>query len=325
MAAHGRRGEKGRGTLGLVAAVLFFAASVGVFLVASGVIALPGASSQDSGAAPEPSSEPTLEVKTAGEYDWDELSQISALVSAAPDDASGLEVARTYGLVDEDGVPVTADIEVPLADGTLAHAQLVGIRHDVHEDGAVVGLTFMLSVTADQPMCASDSTSGGWEASALRAWLGSEGRALLPEELSSCVIGARKLTNNVGVTDDVASVGQTTDDLWCFSATEVCGPVSWFADEYGPTMGTYDAVLNAEGTQYAFFASHGVTGSSDPEGVLALTYRDEAWPWWYRSAYPYVFQGRGDSGSFFQVTATGFPSSVGLASSASGVVLGFCL
>ena len=60
-------------------------------------------------------------------------------------------------------------------------------------------------------------------------------------------------------------------------------------------------------------------------GTLALTYRGQAWPWWYRTPYPYVFMGRGDSGSFFQVTATGFPSSVGLASSASGVVLGFCL
>ena len=85
------------------------------------------------------------------------------------------------------------------------------------------------------------------------------------------------------------------------------------------------SILDAEGSQYAYFASRGVTGSTGLSGALALTYRGQAWPWWYRTPYPYVFMGHGDSGSFFQVTATGFPSSVGLASSASGVVLGFCL
>ena len=260
-----------------------------------------------------------------GDYSWEELSQVSALVSAAPDDASGLAIAREYGLVDQDGVPVSADIEVPLSDGTLAHAQLVGVRHDVRADGTPAGLTYMLSVVADQPMCATDSTEGGWEKSALRSWAASEGKALLPAELSSRLVAVGKTTNNVGVTEDAAAVTVTTDELWCFSAVEACGPVTWFADEYGPTMSSYDALVDAEGSQYAYFASRGVTGSTGLSDVLALTYRGQAWPWWYRTPYPYVFMGRGDSGSFFQVTATGFPSSVGLASSASGVVLGFCL
>ena len=183
----------------------------------------------------------------------------------------------------------------------------------------------MLSVVADQPMCATDSTEGGWEKSALRSWAASEGKALLPAELSSRLVAVGKATNNVGVTEDAAAVTVTTDELWCFSAVEACGPVTWFADEYGPTMSSYDALVDAEGSQYAYFASRGVTGSTGLSDVLALTYRGQAWPWWYRTPYPYVFMGRGDSGSFFQVTATGFPSSVGLASSASGVVLGFCL
>ena len=183
----------------------------------------------------------------------------------------------------------------------------------------------MLSVVADQPMCATDSTEGGWEKSGLRSWAASVGKALLPAELSSRLVAVGKATNNVGVTEDAAAVTVTTDELWCFSAVEACGPVTWFADEYGPTMSSYDALVDAEGSQYAYFASRGVTGSTGLSGALALTYRGQAWPWWYRTPYPYVFMGHGDSGSFFQVTATGFPSSVGLASSASGVVLGFCL
>lgn len=323
MAARGRHGQKGAGTLGLVLAIVFFAAAVCAVLVASGVVSLPGSvSSSQEPAAP---ASPALEVKAAGDYSWEELSQVSALVSAAPDDASGLAIAREYGLVDQDGVPVSADIEVPLSDGTLAHAQLVGVRHDARVDGTPAGLTYMLSVVADQPMCATDSTEGGWEKSALRSWAASEGKALLPAELSSRLVAVGKVTNNVGVTEDAAAVTVTTDELWCFSAVEACGPVTWFADEYGPTMSSYDALVDAEGSQYAYFASRGVTGSTGLSGTLALTYRGQAWPWWYRTPYPYVFMGRGDSGSFFQVTATGFPSSAGLASSASGVVLGFCL
>ena len=323
MAAHGRRGQKGTGALGLLLAIGFFAAAVCAVLVASGVVSLPGSvSSSQEPAAP---ASPAPEVKAAGDYSWEELSQVSALVSAAPDDASGLAIAREYGLVDQDGVPVSADIEVPLSDGTLAHAQLVGVRHDVRADGTPAGLTYMLSVVADQPMCATDSTEGGWEKSALRFWAASEGKALLPAELSSRLVAVGKATNNVGVTEDAAAVTVTTDELWCFSAVEACGPVTWFADEYGPTMSSYDALVDAEGSQYAYFASRGVTGSTGLSGTLALTYRGQAWPWWYRTPYPYVFMGRGDSGSFFQVTATGFPSSVGLASNASGVVLGFCL
>lgn len=323
MAAHGRRGQKGAGTLGLVLAIGFFAAAVCAVLVASGVVSLPGSvSSSQEPAAPASTA---LEVKAAGDYSWEELSQVSVLVSAAPDDASGLAIAREYGLVDQDGVPVSADIEVPLSDGTLAHAQLVGVRHDVRADGVPAGLTYMLSVVADQPMCATDSTEGGWEKSALRSWAASEGKSLLPVELSSRLVAVGKATNNVGVTEDAAAVTVTTDELWCFSAVEVCGPVTWFADEYGPTMSSYDALVDAEGSQYAYFASRGVTGSTGLSATLALTYRGQAWPWWYRTPYPYVFMGRGDSGSFFQVTATGFPSSVGLTSSSSGVVLGFCL
>lgn len=325
MAAHGRQGRGGSGVAGLLLAVAFFLAAVAVVLVASGVVCLPGQQADGEDAVPDGAGEPVLAVKAPDQYSWDELSQVSALVAAAPDDASGLDVAREYGLVDEAGAPVAADIQVVLADGTLAHAQLVGVRHDVREDSGVAGLTFMLSVVSDQPMCPSDSTGGGWESSSLRAWAASEGRSLLPAELSSRLVGVSKATNNVGVTEDASSVTQTTDELWCFSASEVCGTVTWFADEYGPTMAAYDDVVNAEGAQYAYFAARGVTGATDPSGSLTLTYRGQAWPWWYRTPYPYVFMGDGDSGSFFQVTSTGFPSSVGLASQPSGVVLGFCL
>ena len=324
MAGHMREGRgTSRGSGLLVAAAAFLAAALVVLGVA--VWRLPSREPA-AGAAPESgASASELVRKDPADYDWAELSQISAMVAGAASDEEGISVAREFGLVDADGTPLAASIDVPLTDGTLAKAQLVGVRHDVQADGAACGLTFMLSVVADEPMEVADTTEGGWESSSLRAWAASDGKALLPEELSGRLVACAKSTNNVGVTDDASSVTQTSDELWVFSASEVCGPVDWFAGEYGPTMSSYDELVGLEGVQYPYFKAAGVTGDSDPSGTLALTYRGASWAWWYRTPYPYVFMGQGDSGSFFQVTASGFPSSVGLASSSSGVVLGFCI
>ncbi len=324
MAGHMREGDgASHGSGLLLAAVAFLAVALAALWLAVGH----ASSGQAVGSSDTGSSQGAhgLEPKAASDYDWSELSQVSALVADAASDEDGIAVARSYGLVDDDGVPVEAPIDVALSDGTLARAQLVGVRHDTRPDGTACGLTYMLSVVADEPMERADTTEGGWESSELRAWASSDGKALLPAELASRLVAVAKSTNNVGVTDDAAAVTQTVDELWAFSASEVCGAVSWFRDEYGPTMASYDDLIGLEGEQYPYFRAAGVTGGSDPSGALALTYRGASWAWWYRTPYPYVFMGRGDSGSFFQVTASGFPSSVGLASSSSGVVLGFCI
>ena len=61
MAAHGRRGQKGTGALGLLLAIGFFAAAVCAVLVASGVVSLPG--SVSSSREPAAPASPALEVK----------------------------------------------------------------------------------------------------------------------------------------------------------------------------------------------------------------------------------------------------------------------
>ena len=340
---HSRRKSRGTGRGLLIAACVFIAFAVGVLalamtgklrpLVENVAPGLAGEAAQQSGQVADgqaAEAAQALEPKDFSDYSWDELSQISTKIAAAATDNDGLAIAQEYNLADAAGVPVNETREVVLDDNTLAYARIVGFRHDQRADGSgVAGMTLMVSMLSEQPMETSNTNQGGWESSSLRAWLAGDGMALLPDDLASHVVSVSKATNNVGVTSDVASVTQTADGLWTFSAVEVCGNITWFEDEFASEISYtagLDAVLNAEGSQYAYFSAAGVTGETGgPSGALALTYRGSARPWWYRSAYPLNYADTSSSQYFFRASETGYPSSVGDASTPSGVVAGFCL
>lgn len=314
--------RRGGGCLTALAVVL----SVAVLAVGAGLLYLvvtggvPGGQAEQRAAG--------LERKSFSEYDWDELAQVAQMIAEAPSDEEGRTVADEWGVHVGDARPLA------LNDGTQAQLVVVGIRHDQRSDGSgVAGLTLMTSPIAKRPVNSTDTNTGGWEASELRAWLASDGAALLPEDLVSHVAEVTKRTNNVGVTSDVASVTETADRLWAFSLTEVCGPVDLFATEYGDEVRArtyyqdytlYDKVLSQEGEQYEYFAQAGVTDHADPSGTLVQPLGGSATSWWYRSAYPYTF-GVGDEYFFYQVMDSGYPSTVGYASQAAGVVVGLCL
>lgn len=272
--------------------------------------------------------EEQLEPKSFEEYTWEELSEVAETVSQAPTSEDAKRVAAEYG------IEVGSVRSLPLDDGRSASLTVVGIYADERAGGfGMAGLTLMASPISLQPMNQSDTNEGGWEASWLRSWLDGDGLELLPDELAESVVAVSKPTNNVGVTSDESSVTSTADRLWLFSASEVCGAPGWFVDEYGeePNAHTgyvdftaYDKILSLEGYQYEFFASSGVSGTSDPNGVLSLTYGGSQVAWWYRTAYPYTFTGD-DASFFFQVMASGYPSTTGLASQAAGVTVGLCL
>lgn len=339
---HSRRNEKGTGRGLLVVACVFVVLAVVILgLAMTGnlrplveqafpdVFGEADAGSQQ-GTDESPSTAAALEPKSFADYSWDELSQISAKIAAAGTDEEGFEIAREYNLADASGLPVDDAREVVLDDNTLAYARIVGFRHDQRSDGSgTAGMTLMLSMLSEQPMEASNTNDGGWEVSSLRAWLASDGLSLLPDDLANRIVRVDKPTNNVGITSDPSSVTQTADDLWAFSAVEVCGQLTWFEDEFSSEISYtpgLDAVLNAEGTQYAYFSASGVNGETGGhENALALTYRGSARPWWYRSAYPLNYADTGSNAYFFRASETGYPSSVGQANATSGVVVGFCL
>ena len=269
-----------------------------------------------------------LAAASFGEYSWDELARIASEIAAAPSDEEGRTLASEYGIEVGDTRALALD------DGTQATLTVVGIRADERADGSgPAGLTLMTSPLAVRPMNDEPTCEDGWEGSALRAWLADEGMDLLPDELAERVVPASKPANAVGVTSDPASVQATADSLWLFSASEVCGHLSWFQDEYGtepnPYTGyvdfaPYDELLNAEGEQYEYFRAAGVSGSSDPSGILELSFGGSPVAWWYRTPYPYSFTGE-DASYFYQVISSGYPSTTGLASESAGVVAGMCL
>ena len=77
-------------------------------------------------------------------YTWDELSQISAEIGAAGDEAAAIEVAKKYNLCTPEGkLDGTQVKSVTLADGTQTTVQIVGFAHDDKTSGGKAGITFI--------------------------------------------------------------------------------------------------------------------------------------------------------------------------------------
>ncbi|MDO4537517.1 MAG: DUF6273 domain-containing protein [Coriobacteriales bacterium] len=270
--------------------------------------------------------------KALNEYSWEDLSKISAQISAADSDEAAREIAKKFGLVGEDGSLSGQTKMIVLNDTRALDVRVAGFRHDGKADGSgMTGITFMTVGAVDiRPMNAEASVEGGWEASDLRAWLSSELKSSLDKDLQDALVPVSKLTNNQGLADDVEAVTPTTDELWVFSVPEVCGDVSWDMEEYQQKRGyqDVDGMVNAEGSQYEVFEQAGVTGEGDPQGFLSLANSTGASAWWYRTPFPFDWQDKGDTGSngyFFQVRDSGYPESLGSPEVPASVVVGFCV
>ena len=164
--------------------------------------------SQDAGGAA---------VKSAVEaYTWDELSQISAEIGGAGDEAAAIEVAKRYNLCTPEGkLDGTQVKSVTLADGTQTTVQIVGFAHDDKTSGGKAGITFIFGdCVGQEPMNEEGTNEGGWEASPMRTYLNGTWRAQLPEDLDAVIVPVDKLTNNEGETKSAASVTSTSDSLW---------------------------------------------------------------------------------------------------------------
>lgn len=259
-------------------------------------------------------------VKSAVEaYTWDELSQISAEIGAAGDEAAAIEVAKKYNLCTPEGkLDGTQVKSVTLTNGTQTTVQIVGFAHDDKTVGGKAGITFIFGdAITEAPMNPSDTNAGGWEASQLRAYLNSDGMALLPEDLQKVVAPVDKLTNNVGETQDVSSVTTTSDALWLFSYVELTGPIpaAGFVDGYEWVA----TVFNAEGSQYKLFREASVVWENGENPILVKSYQGSSCHWLERSALPNFSDG------FLGVASDGGTNYDVYASSSHGVVPGFCL
>ena len=280
----------------------------------------------------EQSTSGQLTKKSLDEYSWDELSQISSMISGAPNEEGARDIAKVYGLVEDDGALTTQTKQIVLDGKRALDVRIAGLLHDDRADGkGKAGITFM-TVGAMDILAMNDEATieGGWEASALRGRLANEQKARFDPDLQQAIVPVTKMTNNVGFIDSVDSISPTSDELWLFSVHEVCGDVTWDIDEFRAQRGSedVDGMLNAEGFQYECFAQAGVHAESDPNGYLSLANTTGKSPWWYRSPYPFEFTQYGETGNtgfFYQVMDSGFPQSLGSPEVPASVVVGFCV
>ena len=268
----------------------------------------------------EPSVEDLIK-PTVNDYTWGELSKISEEIAKASDESAAIEVAKKHNLTTKDGKLDGAQTKsVTLSNGVKTAVQIVGFAHDEKADGGKAGITFIFKDSiVTHNMNSTDSNAGGWEKSEMRSYLNSEGVNLLPSDLKQKVVSVKKLTNNVGVTESTSSVTSTSDRLWLFSYTELCGTINW-------TLGFNDAahngVFNAEGSQYKLFRDMSVKVHG-PNSILAKNLDGESYSWWERSPCPGTLNGGDD---FVCVKPNGVLSdSADYATYFYGVVPGFCI
>lgn len=335
----GQRKASGAGSyIVLVLSVVFVAACGAVFWLAytgelGNVIGrlTGGASTEETtGSGTEAQTDP--EPKDFASYSWDEVAQIAKLIEGAGSDGEGFAVAQRYGILSSDGSLNDCVRQVVLTDGSAALCRVVGVLADDRADGSgKCGLTFILSGLGSSEMNAADTCEGGWSGSELRGWLNSEGLALLPDELRENVAAAAKLSNNTGITSDVSAVTATSDSLWLFSASEIYGELTWFEQEYGDgagyhtdytNFGPYTQMINSEGSQYLYFKQNGVADRSEYAAVSTV-FGELTSNFWLRTCYPLSMGS--DAGQFYQVMASGYPSTVALASQKNKILAGFCL
>lgn len=264
-------------------------------------------------------------VKSAVEaYTWDELSQISNEIAAAGSEDAAIEVAKRYNLCTPDGkLDGTQVKSVTLSDGTQTAVQIAGFAHDDKTSGGKAGITFIFGESiAEAPMNTTDTNAGDWEGSQMRAYLNSDGMALLPDELSSVVVPVDKLSNNVGETETTSSVTVTSDSLWLFSLPELGGnvPEDRIGDGYGLYEDIYVRVFDAAGFQYKLFRDAGASMSNSDNAILVKTQTDTYSFWWLRTS------DSRDSYNFLRVDQHGYvPAGGDAADFQRGVVPGFCI
>jgi hypothetical protein len=327
MPKHSNGQSRGGSRALLIVAIVIFLLGAGAFAYVSiGGFGTEGAD-EDVQAQDAATTDEEVEVKDHLEdYTWEELSEISRQMSAYGSRDEALDVAKTYHLVNEDGSMTGETKQVTLDDGTVIEVALADVYHDANADGSgQCGMTFVcMTCAGTHQMNDTDVIDGGWEACGMRSWLDTEMMDNLPDDLSSVIVSANKLTNNVGMTTDTASVTVTSDRLWLLSAREVCGNITWYADEYGSSFASKDAVFNAEGEQYALFAQLGVTCYDDPGDCLVRTVNDSASPWFLRTCESNKVNYMDDS-FFRSILDSGYPKGITAPSEQAGVVFGFCI
>ena len=116
---------------------------------------------------------------------------------------------------------------ITLKNGYNAVFEIIGINHDIREDGKKAGITFGLvdlydkNDGGDRKMNEECTNVGGFEETAIFKWLNEDFFALLPDEWQEIIVPAVKKTANCG--GSKAKIVDTTCKVFIPSEVEVFG------------------------------------------------------------------------------------------------------
>lgn len=247
------------------------------------------------------------------DYSWDEISQISQLISKKGDQNGAIEVAKKYHLCTSDGkLDGTQTKDVTLSGGTQAKVMIMGFNHDDKSDGSgKAGITFIFTDdVAKQNMCEKSdmdslfqeiqdkgSATLSWEDTSLHTWLSDSFTGQLPSELIDKIVAVDKadavmplisytttnyhdeVISGVEIDNDSSPKAVTSSDkLWLPSYVEIASP-----DDIGELedIGFPSHPLQ-EGSQYQLFRDAGVK-EVEPNNILGTYSSEEGGGWWLRT------------------------------------------
>lgn len=243
------------------------------------------------------------------DYSWEEIAQISKLISKKGDQNGAIGIAKKYHLCTADGkLDGTQTKDVTLSDGTQTKVMIMGFNHDDKSDGSgKAGITFIFAddiakknmfERADldnlfQKIQDDGSASISWENTSLRSWLSDSFSNELPSDLSEQIVSVDKADavmpwvsytidsyycGGIGAElnddPDLMTTTTTSDKLWVPSFVELA-PLS----DYLMSNWTY---LLQEGSQYQLLNDAGVTADT-PNRILGTYDSQDGGGWWLRS------------------------------------------
>lgn len=255
--------------------------------------------------------------KNPSEYSLSDLGKIANKIEKeATNKNEAFDIARTYNLVDKNGKLANVTWDFDLQREGITTVRLVDIYHDKLADGGYAAFTFM---NFDEPKYSgainqTNSNAGGWKDSHLRNWLNDTFKQYVSPDVAKYVKPVIKYTNNLGQSNSAANVTQTEDYYWIPSVVELTGPVSWTWDSNPGQSENFNAVLNAEGSQYLLFVQQHANPSDEVQPVLSNGYE-----YHLRSASTSVRD------HFRYVGSNGDPSLFGDADVRRALIISFCM
>ena len=238
----------------------------------------------------------TISVAADTNYTAPASKQCSVTVSLLKDNFADNEWSEIIAACQSGNVPaswVVGNYKNMTINGKAYRIDIIGKNHDTYAAGGTAPLTFQMHdcYTETKQMNSSNTSSGGWQNSAMRTTHLPAILNMMPAEVKAAIRDVQKKSS---AGNQSSSIQTTNDKLFLLSEIEIFGSTTYsFA---------------GEGKQYAYYQA----GNSKVKNLSGSAYS-----WWGRSPYS------SNSTSFCRVSSNGGAAATG-ASTSSGVAFGFC-